>query len=95
MNERQVLLATYLADTSLLDCSLVKEHPSKVAACCIYAVQSIYKAARAGNSSSGALTKTALWNSTLCKHSTYRESELSLMSKELVVFVQKVERSPF
>lgn len=38
MNERQILLATYMADTALLDCGLVKECPSKVAACCIYAV---------------------------------------------------------
>jgi len=38
MNERQVMLATYIAETALLDCSLAKELPSKVAACCIYSV---------------------------------------------------------
>lgn len=33
-----MLLATYFADTALLDCGLVRENPSRVAACCIYAV---------------------------------------------------------
>jgi|688.fasta_scaffold1811978_1 hypothetical protein len=79
MNERQLLLATYLSDTALLDCSLVKENPSKVAACCIYAVQSIFK----GSTSQ----KGILWNSTLSKHTTYRESDLSQMSNDLVIFV--------
>lgn len=37
-SQTQVLLATYLADTALLDCSLVRERPSKVAATCIYIV---------------------------------------------------------
>lgn len=43
MSERQVLLAQYFADTALLDCSLVREKPSRVAACCIYASQTIFK----------------------------------------------------
>lgn len=88
MNERQMLLAGYLADTALLDCSLVKECPSKVAACCVYAVQGIYKG--------GASTqKGVLWNSTLSKHTTYRESDLSKMSQDLVEFVKNVEKSSF
>jgi hypothetical protein len=43
MNDRQLLLAQYFADTTLLDCSLVKERQSKVAACCIYAAQLVFK----------------------------------------------------
>jgi len=43
MNEKQLHLANYLSDTAMLDCSLVRECPSKVAACCIYAVQTIFK----------------------------------------------------
>jgi hypothetical protein len=69
MNERQMLLAAYLSDTALLDCSLVKQCPSKVAACCVYAVQAIFKGSSAMNGER--------WNSTLSKHTSYRESELS------------------
>jgi len=83
-----VLLAQYFAETTLLDCSLMQENPSRVAACCIYAVQSIYKADKASR-------KGALWNSTLSKHTSYRESELSQMAQDLVVFVQRVEKSSF
>jgi len=85
------MLATYIAETALLDCSLAKELPSKVAACCIYSVQSVYKSARA----TSAQPKGALWNSTLSKHSTYRESDLNQMACQLIKFVQKVERSTY
>jgi len=73
------LLANYLADTSLLDCSLVLECPSKVAACCVFAVLRLCKGA-----------KVSLWNSVLSKHSTYRESDLAKMSHDLVEFVKKM-----
>lgn len=43
VSERQMLLASYLADTSLLDCGLVRELPSRVAASCIYATQMLCK----------------------------------------------------
>ena len=38
-----MMLACYLSDTALLDCSLMRQCPSKVAACCIYAVQYLMK----------------------------------------------------
>lgn len=41
-NQKQNYLAWYLSDTSMLDCSLVKELPSRVAACCVYAVMQVY-----------------------------------------------------
>ena len=87
MNERQFFLAHYFADTALLDCSLVKEKPSKVAACCVYAAQKIFK----GTSTQ----KGILWNTMLSKHSTYRESDISAMAQDLLVFVSKVEKSTF
>ena len=72
MNDRQLLLAQYFSDTALLDCSLVKEKPSRVAACCIYAAQKIFK---------GTTTqKGILWNTMLSKHSSYRESDISGMA---------------
>jgi hypothetical protein len=37
------MLAQYLIDTALLDCSLVKERPSKVAAVSVFAAQSVFK----------------------------------------------------
>lgn len=82
LNEKQMFLAQYLADSALLDCSLVKETPSKVAACCIYAALSVFKGPSA-----------IIWNSTLSKHSTYRESDLKGMAQDLLHFVSKVEKS--
>lgn len=87
MNERQLLLAQYFADTALLDCSLVREKPSRVAACCVYAAQRVFK----GPSSQ----KGVLWNAMLSKHSSYRESEVAGMASDLLVFVSKVEKSTF
>ena len=65
LSERQQLMATYFADTALLDAGLVVEPPSRIAAACIYAVHMLFKEKR-----------TALWNSTLSKHTTYRESDI-------------------
>ena len=81
------MLANYFADSTLLDCSLVREKPSKVAACCIYAAQIIFKGPT--------MQKGLLWNSMLSKHTTYRESDLNGMAYELITFVQKVEKSSF
>ena len=82
MNEKQLLLAQYLSDTALLDCSLVKYLPSKIAAACIYASQSIFKG-----------PKGMLWNSMLSKHTGYRESDIKGMAQDLISFVKKVEKS--
>jgi hypothetical protein len=56
-----------MSDTTLLDCSLARENPSKVAACCIYAVLSIM---------SGKVEGSITWSNTLAKHSTYTDLEL-------------------
>lgn len=58
-----MLLANYFADTALLDCSLVRECPAKVAACCIYAVQILTKG-------------KGVWSTTLVKNTGIRESEI-------------------
>ena len=73
MNEKQILLAQYFTDTALLDCRLVKEKPSRVAAVSLYASLSVFKGEEAD-----------LWNSTLTKHTSYRESDVKLMSKDLL-----------
>jgi len=36
-----------------------------------------------------------LWNTMLSKHSTYRESDVSGMAQDLIIFVCKVEKSSF
>ena len=82
MNEKQLLLAQYFTDTSLLDCRLVKERPSRVAAVSLYASMTIFKGEDKG-----------IWNSTLTKHTSYRESDVKLMSKDLLQFVKKIEKS--
>jgi hypothetical protein len=69
MNERQVLLAQYFADTALLDCRLVSEKPSRVASCCVYASMKIFKG-----------TSKPIWNTILSKHTSYKELEVSGMA---------------
>lgn len=79
MNEKQQMLAQYLTDTALLDCSLVKERPSKVAAVSVYAALTVFKG------------QGQIWNSMLTKHTSYRESELKGMAADLISFVKKIE----
>jgi len=87
MNQKQVLLARYYADTALLDHYFVSERPSKIAAICVYAAQKIFKGAVAQGRPS------ALWNSTLAKHSGYAESEIREIASDLHNYVKKVEQS--
>ena len=82
INEKQLLLAQYFIDTSLLDCRLVKERPSRVAAVSLYASLSIFKGEEA-----------QLWSSTMTKQTSYRECDVKLMSKDLLQFVKKIEKS--
>ena len=72
-NEKQLFLAQYFTDTALLDCSLVKERPSKVAAVCIYASLRIFKG-----------DQSPIWNSLMTKHTGYRETDLNVMSVDLI-----------
>ena len=78
MNEKQILLAQYLTDTALLDCSLVKERPSRVAAVSVYAALSVFKSSN-------------IWNSMLTKHTGYREADVKSMAADLISFVKKIE----
>lgn len=81
------MLACYLAETALLDCSLVQMCPSKIAACSVYAVLAMSKSEKSN--------KHIIWNSTLSKHTTYRESDLSQMACDLAIFVSRVAESSF
>ena len=79
-----------MSDTALLDCKLVTEPPSRIAACCVYSVQAITKGFSLGQE---APTKGMLWNSMLAKHTTYREADIAQMSHDLVQFVRKVAKN--
>jgi transcription initiation factor TFIIIB Brf1 subunit/transcription initiation factor TFIIB len=85
INKRKQMMACYLAETALLDCSLVQERPSKIAACCVYAAIAVCNTEK----------KPVIWTSTLSKHSTYRASDLSQMANDLVIFVTRVAESSF
>jgi hypothetical protein len=43
VTDKSFMLAQYLCDTSLLDCTLMKEKSSKLAAIAIYAAQRVMK----------------------------------------------------
>ena len=43
INEKAQMLAQYLCDCCLLDCTLMKEKPSKLAAIAVYAAQRVIK----------------------------------------------------
>ena len=86
VQERTQILAQYLCDTCLLDCTLMKERPSKLAAVCLYAAMRLAK----GNiNSTGAL----FWNATLTKNTGYKEEEVRGMAMDLIKFVRNVETS--
>ncbi len=85
VSEKTLTLANYFIDTSLLDCTLVKEKPSKVAAMAIYAAQKIQRN-MAGSTGS-------IWNATMTKNTCYKEEELKPLAAELIQFVKNVESS--
>jgi hypothetical protein len=68
-----LFLAQYFTDTALLDCSLVKDKPSKVAAVSIYAALRIFKG-----------DESPIWNSLMVKYTGYRENDLKGMSADLI-----------
>ena len=43
VSDKSLLLAQYFCDTCLLDCTLMKEKPSKIAALCLYTAQKVVK----------------------------------------------------
>jgi len=86
--EKQFILAQYFTDTSLLDCRLQKEKPSRVAAVSLYLALSLTRVdSRHHNASQ------SVWSATLAKHTGYRTEDIHQMSKDLLQFVKKIERS--
>ena len=79
------MLAQYLCDICLLDCTLMKEKPSKLAAVCLYAAMRLAKGAAAN--------QVAIWNATLTKNTGYKEEEVRGMAMDLIKFVKNVEQS--
>jgi hypothetical protein len=76
------MLALYLSDSCLLDCTLMKEKPSKLAAISLYAALKTMKG-----------SQSAFWNATLAKNTTYKEDEVKGMAIDLLSFVKNVEAS--
>ena len=88
VQERTQILAQYLCDTCLLDCTLMKERPSKLAAVCLYAAMRLAKS-NVNNMGAPAL----FWNATLTKNTGYTEEEVRGMAMDLIKFVRNVETS--
>ena len=81
VHERTQMLAQYLCDNCLLDCTLMKEQPSKLAAVCLYAAMRLSKGNQNG----------AIWNATLTKNSGFREEDVRGMAIDPIKFVKNVE----
>lgn len=73
VNERTQMLASYLCESCLLDCTLMKEKPSKLAAVSLYAAQRVMKG-----------TQATVWNATLTKNTGYKEEEVRGMAIDLL-----------
>jgi len=82
VSDKTQMLAQYFCDTSLLDCTLMKELPSKVAAIAVYAALKLSKGGQG-----------SVWNATLTKNSGYKEEEVRGMATELVNYVRSIEKS--
>jgi hypothetical protein len=73
VNDRCLMLAQYFCDTALLDCTLMKEKPSKLASIAVYAAQRVIKG-----------SGTAIWNATLTKNTGYKEEQVKGMAIDLL-----------
>jgi len=82
VQERTQLLAQYLCDICLLDCTLMKEKPSKLASVCLFAAMRLAKP-----------QAPSVWNATLTKNTGYKEEEVRGMAMDLIKFVKNVEQS--
>ena len=67
------MLASYICDMSLLDCSLMKEKPSKIAAVAVYAAQRVIKGSQA-----------TVWNATMTKNTGYKEDEVKGLALDVL-----------
>lgn len=65
----------------MLDCTLLKEKPSKLAALALYAAQKVIKG------------QEQVWNATLTKNTGYKEEQIKGMAIDLLQFVKNVEQS--
>ena len=86
-------MAQYLCDTCLLDCTLMKERPSKLAAVCLYAAMRLAKGMNTNGNSMSAAAPALFWNATLTKNTGYKEEEVRGMAMDLIKFVRNVETS--
>lgn len=77
-----MLLSQYLCDTCLLDCTLMKEKPSKLAAISIYAAQKVVKG-----------ENESVWSATMTKNTGYKEEHIEGMAIDLLQFVKNVQSS--
>ena len=71
-SEKHFILAQYFVDTSLLDCRLQKENPSRVAAVSLYLALALFNA----EGSSAQARQSQLWSATLAKNTGYREDDI-------------------
>jgi len=83
-SEKTFTLAQYFTDSALLDCTLMKEKPSKIAAISLYAALKISK----GSSQS-------IWNATLTKNTGYKEDELRDLASDMIAFINSIESSSY
>ena len=81
-SETQFLLAQYFTDTSLLDCRLQMEKPSRVAAVSLYTALNISETEEQQQLSSR--QNKSLWTTTLANSTGYREEDIEQMSRDLL-----------
>lgn len=80
LDNKTQMLAQYFCDTSLLDCTLMKENPSKVAAIAVYAALKVTKSGH-------------FWSANLSKNAGYKEEDIRVMAQELITYVKNIEKS--
>ena len=89
--ETQLVLAQYFTDTSLLDCRLQREKPSRVAAVSLYTALTLCPPEDQQQLS--CRQNKSLWGSIMVNNTGYREDSIHQMSKDLLQFVKRIEKS--
>ena len=94
VSEKHFTLAQYFTDTSLLDCRLQREKPSRVAAVSLYISMTLLQNSEDANQlSCRQRMSNSLWTPTMINSTGYREEDIHQMSKDLLQFVKKIEKS--
>ena len=88
--ERHFKLAQYITDSSLLDCALVRERPSRVAACSLYIALNLLQSEEASQSYK---QTGSVWSHTLVSKTGYRLSDIHDMSRDILQYVKNIENS--